>query len=183
MKPHHRARAISRKSLLLFLAQLPAITSSAFIDPGSVDYGYWKANVSVRTNSLEARVCIVSAEYWAYPGLINQWSTIHSSWLGTIGSLAPASYDDLSFGANDIDGEEEQSLIMWQTVTLNGVGYDIEGEAMVAMKCGEPPQRLCTGSVLVDATLRVPGGPAAGHIPTKVYSIGFSQETTPVQST
>lgn len=72
---------------------------------------------------------------------------------------------------------------MWQTVSLNGVKYDIEGEATVAMSCGEAPKRLCTGSVLVDAALRVPDGPAAGYIPTKVYSIGFFKETNTAKST
>ncbi|KAI0517492.1 hypothetical protein F5B22DRAFT_107480 [Xylaria bambusicola] len=167
---------------LLLVAQLPALASSASINPYHIDYGYWNANVSVNnvrmTNTeFYSRVCIVSAEYWAYPGVINQWGTLHSNVISTIGFGQPASFDDTSFGANDVDGQGDQPLIMWQTVTLNGVEYDIEGEAMVAMSCGEAPERLCTGSARVDAALRVPNGPAAPHIPATIISLGFSQET------
>ncbi|KAK5635657.1 hypothetical protein RRF57_011369 [Xylaria bambusicola] len=171
-----RVRVMSAKALLLFLAQLPALASSAFIDSNHVDYGYWNANVSVSNTGTDTRVCTVSAEYWAYPGVINEWGTLHSSMFGKIGFGRPASYDDVSFGASDLDGQGDQPLIMWQTVTLNGVKYDIEGEAIVAMSCGEAPERLCTGSVRVDAALRVPDSPAAGYVPFEVISIGFSKE-------
>ncbi|KAI0410471.1 hypothetical protein F5X98DRAFT_98921 [Xylaria grammica] len=174
---------MSAKAILLLVAQLPALASSAFIDPDRVDYGYWNANVSVSNGLLGGRVCVVSAEYWASPGMINKWSTVRNSMFGRLGFLYPASNDDLSFAATDVDGEGDQPLIMWQTVTLNGVKYDIEGQATVAMSCGEAPERLCTGSVLVDAALRAPDGPAAGHIPTKVYSIGFSQATNTAEPT
>ncbi|KAI0459536.1 hypothetical protein F5B21DRAFT_499227 [Xylaria acuta] len=147
------------KALILLPALFAALTSSAFINPSDVDYGYWIANVTVNSTSPEARVCVVAAEYSANPGVINKWAWLHHSWLGTYGYLYP------------------RPLIMWQTVTLNGAKYGIEGEAVVTMTCGEPPERLCTGSVLVDATLRVPDGPAAGHIPATTISLGFSRKT------
>ena len=103
-----RVRVMSTRALLFLVAQLPVRASSAFIDPDNVDYGYWSANVSVSNTVSGARVCVVSAEYWAYPGVINQWSTLHDSTLGTVGYLQPASYDDLSFAATDLDGEGDQ---------------------------------------------------------------------------